>query len=124
MNRVRLILHRLFRRPAAVGPYRLDLRRILTRALLDVDRYLVCAIAENPDPLSLRLADLEDRGNARAYKHDGWEPQELLVEKLTATLGHELLLCEDSVAALTDQPGAPALADSTAISWQREAGGA
>jgi hypothetical protein len=91
MNRLRLYLHRLFRRPAITGPYRVYIRRIPTGALLDVESYLTATLttlADNPDLLDLLMEIAEDRGQAR--EHDGWEPEELLVEKLTAALGYEL----------------------------------
>lgn len=125
MNRVRLYLHRLFRRPAVTGPYPLYVRRIPTGAMLDVENYLVAmieTIADNPDLLDLLMEIAEDRGTARG--HDGWEPESLLVEKLTAALGYELPLYGDAVAALADRLKAVAPAAPVSIPQQRKAGAA
>lgn len=95
MNRIRLILHRIFRRPAVTGPYRLYVRSIPTGSMLDVEHYLdstLITIADNPDLLDLLLEIAEDRGNAKAHQHDGWEPEQLLVEKLKSALGYDLPL--------------------------------
>src|SRR5512134_1329129 len=105
MNRIRLILHRLFRRPAITGPYRVHVRRIPTGVLLDVESYLIAVvetIADNPDLMDLLMEIEEDRRNARNHKHDGWEPEQLLVEKLTAALGFELPLYGPAVGAFAD----------------------
>jgi hypothetical protein len=104
VNRIRLYLHRLFRRPVITGPYRLYVRRIPTGVLLDVEEYLtamVTTIADNPDLMDLLMEIAEDRGQAR--EHDGWEPEGLLVEKLTAALGYELPVYGDAVARLADR---------------------
>lgn len=127
MNRVRLILHRIFRRPAVTGPYRVYVRRIPTGALLDVEHYLVAmveTIADNPDLLDLLLEIAEDRGNAEAHRHDGWEPEQLLVEKLTAALGYELPVYGNELAALADRLHALAPASVVSIPAQRREGGA
>jgi hypothetical protein len=93
MNRIRLIAHRLFRRPTVTGPYRVYVRRTPAGAMLDVEHYLIAVIetiADNPDLMDLLTEIEEDRRNARTHRHDGWEPEELLVEKLTTALGYEL----------------------------------
>ncbi|MDX2550191.1 hypothetical protein [Streptomyces stelliscabiei] len=125
MNRVRLYLHRLFRRPAVTGPYRLYIRRIPTGATLDVSDYLIAmieTIADNPDLMDLMSEIEEDRKNAHAHKHDGWEPEALLVEQLTAALGYELPLYGDAVGRLADRLRAVAPAPAVAIPGQRQAG--
>lgn len=125
MNRIRLYLHRLFRRPAITGPYRVYVRRTPTGAMLDVEAYLTATlttIADNPDLLDLLMEIAEDRGQAR--EHDGWEPEELLVEKLTAALGYELPLYGPAVAALADRLRAVAPAPAVAIPGQRPEGSA
>lgn len=125
MNRIRLILHRLFRRPAITGPYRVYVRRIPTGVLLDVESYLIAmveTIADNPDLLDLVMEIAEDRGNAHARRHDGWEPDALLVENLTAALGYELPLYGPAVAAFADRLKAVAPAAPLAIPAQREGG--
>lgn len=125
MNRIRLVLHRLFRRPAITGPYRVYVRRIPTGVLLDVESYLIAmveTIADNPDLLDLLMEIAEDRGNAKG--HDGWEPDALLVENLTAALGYELPLYGPAVSAFADRLKALAPAAPLAIPAQREAGAA
>ncbi|MDX3835658.1 hypothetical protein [Streptomyces europaeiscabiei] len=127
MNRVRLYLHRLFRRPAVTGPYRLYIRRIPTGATLDVSDYLIAmieTIADNPDLMDLMSEIEEDRKNAHAHKHDGWEPEALLVEQLCAALGYELPLYGPVVGQLADRLRAVAPAPTVAIPGQREAGAA
>lgn len=91
MIRIRLALHRLFRRPAVTGPYRVYVRRTSSGAMVDVEHYLtamVQTIADNPDLLELLQEIAEDRAESRG--HDGWEPEALLVENLTTALGYEL----------------------------------
>ncbi|MDX3634369.1 hypothetical protein PV728_29710 [Streptomyces europaeiscabiei] len=127
MNRVRLYLHRLFRRPAVTGPYRLYIRRIPTGATLDVSDYLIAmieTIADNPDLMDLMSEIEEDRKNAHAHKHDGWEPEALLVEQLCTALGYELPLYGPVVGQLADRLRAVAPAPAVAIPAQREAGAA
>ncbi|MBP5913183.1 hypothetical protein F3K34_13160 [Streptomyces sp. LBUM 1486] len=127
MNRIRLYLHRLFRRPAVTGPYRLYIRRIPTGATLDVSDYLVAmieTIADNPDLMDLMSEIEEDRKNAHAHKHDGWEPEALLVEQLCAALGYELPLYGPVVGQLADRLRAVAPAPAVAIPGQRSAGAA
>lgn len=125
MNKIRLVWHRLTRRPAITGPYRVYVRRIPTGVLLDVESYLIAmveTIADNPDLLDLVMEIAEDRGTAK--EHDGWEPDALLVENLTAALGYELPLYGPAVGALADRLKAQAPAAPLAIPGQREAGAA
>ncbi|MEU7399955.1 hypothetical protein [Streptomyces sp. NPDC044948] len=123
MNRIRLILHRLFRRPAVTGPTRIYVRRIPTGVMLDVEHYLVEVIqtlADNPDLLDM-LAEVEqDREAARVHRHDGWRPEQLLVERLTSLLGYEIPVYGDQVAVLADRLRAAAPASAVAIPAQRE----
>lgn len=126
MNRLRLYLHRIFRRPAVTGPTRIHVRRIPTGVVLDVESYLVEVIntlADNPDLMDL-LAEIEqDRETARQHRHDGWRPEQLLVERLTALLGYEIPVYGDAVAALADRLRAAAPAAPVAsIPAQRRAG--
>ncbi|MGW3192160.1 hypothetical protein ACWDBT_30450 [Streptomyces ardesiacus] len=128
MNRLRLYLHRIFRRPAVTGPTRIYVRRIPTGVMLDVEHYLVEVIntlADNPDLMDL-LAEIEqDRQNARDHRHDGWRPEQLLVERLTAALGYEVPVYGDAVAALADRLRAAApVAPVASIPAQRREGGA
>lgn len=109
MNRIRLTLHRLFRRPAISGPYPVYLRRIPGGVMVDLESYLTAMIetlADNPDLLDLLMEIAEDRGESRS--HDGWEPEALLVEKLTTALGYELPVYGDAVARLAARLSAAA----------------
>lgn len=132
MNRLRLILHRIFRRPAITGQHRIYTRRIPTGVLLDLEDYLVdgviLKIADDPELLDLLLRIAEDRGQAR--EHDGWEPEALLVEELVRALGYEVPVYGRAVMRLAYRlrrctplpPARPARA--VAIPAQREAGAA
>lgn len=127
MNRIRLYLHRLFRRPVVTGPYRLYVRRTPAGAMLDVEHYLIAVIetiADNADLMDLLTEVEEDRRNARAHKHDGWEPEQLLVEKLTTALGYELPLNGGAVARLADRLHAVAPVPPAVVPVRREAGAA
>ncbi|MFD7774320.1 hypothetical protein [Streptomyces sp. NPDC059753] len=126
MNRVRLYLHRIFRRPAVTGPYRLYVRRVPAGAMLDVEHYLdsmLVTLADNPDLLDLLLQLADDRGQAR--QHDGWEPEGLLVENIKAALGFEIPLYGPAAKRLADQLSSHApVAPVTVIPRQRREGGA
>lgn len=125
MNRIRLVWHRLTRRPAISGPHPVYIRRIPTGAMLDLESYLTATLitlADNPDLLDLLMEIAEDRGQARA--HDGWEPEDCLVEKLCTALGYELPLYGDAVGRLADRLRAVAPAPAVVIPAQREAGAA
>lgn len=125
MNRIRLILHRIFRRPTITGPYRLYVRRTPAGAMLDVSDYLVAmieTIADNPDLMDLLVEIEDDRRTARKHAHDGWEPEQLLVEKLTTALGYELPLNGTAVTRLADR--LHAVAPLVSIPAQRREGGA
>lgn len=127
MNRIRLILHRLFRRPAVTGPTRIYVRDIPTGVMLDVEHYLIEVIntlADNPDLLDLLAQIEQDRETARQHRHDGWRPEQLLVERLTSLLGYEIPVYGDAVAALADRLRAAAPAPAVVIPAQREAGAA
>lgn len=127
MNRIRLVLHRLFRRPTVTGPYRLYIRHTPTGVMLDVEHYLTAVIktlADNPDLLDLLMEIEEDRRNAHAHRHDGWEPEELLVEKLTTSLGWELPVYGAELAQLADRLRAAAPATVVELPAQRSEGGA
>jgi thiamine monophosphate kinase len=125
MNRIRLYWHRIFRRPVVTGPYRLYVRRTPAGAMLDVSDYLIAmieTIADNDDLMSLLIEIEEDRRNARKHRHDGWEPEQLLVEQLIAALGYELPLNGPAVGRLADR--LRAVAPVVSIPAQREAGAA
>ncbi len=128
INRARLILHRLFRRPAITEPMRINTRRIPDGVLVDLESYFVYVIetiADDPELLDLLMEIVEDRGEAR--EHDGWEPEALLVEKLAERVGHEVPIRGAALAALADRlrAGVPAPAASVvSIPQQRREGGA
>lgn len=126
MNRVRSAWRRLVaRRPLVTGPFRLYVRRTPTGAALDVEHYLTAVIrtlADNPDLMDLLVEIEEDRRNAHSHRHDGWEPEDCLVEKLSIALGYELPLYGDAVARLADRLRAVAPAPAVAIPGQRSEG--
>lgn len=125
MNRIRLVLHRLFRRPAITEPMRIGTRRIPDGILLDFESYFVYVIetiADDPELLDLLMEIVEDRGMAR--ERDGWEPEALLVEKLAERVGHEVPIRGKALAALADRLGAAVLRPQVVIPAQREAGAA
>jgi hypothetical protein len=127
LNRIRLILHRLFRRPAVTGPTRIYVRRIPTGVMLDVEHYLVEVIntlADNPDLMDLLREIEQDRETARQHRHDGWRPEQLLVERLTSLLGYEIPVYGDQVAALADRLRTAAPAPVVSIPAPRREGGA
>lgn len=91
MNRIRLIIHRLFRRPVITEPMRISTRHLPDGLLLDLESYFVYVvetIADDPELLDLLMGIAEDRGTAR--ERDGWEPEQLLVEQLAERVGHEI----------------------------------
>jgi hypothetical protein len=125
MNRIRLTLHRLFRRPALTGPMRLYTRRVPDGVFLDLEDYFVHVIetlTDDEEALALLLEIAEDRGIAR--EHDGWEPEQLLVEKLALIVGYEIPVRGQALARLADRLKAAAPAPAMAIPAQREAGAA
>jgi ribosomal protein S12 methylthiotransferase accessory factor YcaO len=65
---------------------------------------------------------VEDRGMAR--EHDGWEPEQLLVERLAERVGHEVPIRGKALAALADRLRAGVPAPAVVIPQQRKAGAA
>ncbi len=126
MNRLRLILHRMLRRPAITGPTRIYVRRIPTGVMLDLEHFLtdrLTAIADDPDLLALLLEISDQRATTGEY--DGWAPEQLLMERLLAGVGYEVPVYGDAVAALADRLRAVAPAAPVAsIPAQRREGGA
>lgn len=125
MNRIRLYLHRLFRRPAITEPMRIGTRRIPDGVLIDLESYFVYVvetIADDPELLDLLMEIVEDRG--MAHDHDGWEPEQLLVEKLAERVGHEIPIRGKALAALAARLAAGIPAPAVAIPAQRQAGAA
>jgi hypothetical protein len=125
MNRLRLYLHRLFRRPAITDPMRIYTRRIPDGLMLDFEdyfTYVIETIADDEDMLALFLEIVDDRNNARV--HDGWEPERLYVEQLAGMVGHEIPFRGKALAALADRLRAGVPTGSVSIPAQREAGAA
>ncbi|MET7458075.1 hypothetical protein ABZT03_40780 [Streptomyces sp. NPDC005574] len=125
MNRIRLIWHRLTRRPAITEPMRIHTRRIPDGLLLDFEdyfTYVIETIADDPELLDLLMEVVEDRGMAR--EHDGWEPEQLLVERLAERVGHEIPFRGKALAALADRLRAGIPAPALFIPEQRTEGGA
>lgn len=125
MNRIRLILHRLFRRPALTESMRLYTRRLPDGMALDLEEYfayVVATIADDPDAYALFQELVDDRAMAR--EHDGWEPERLLMEKLATTVGYEVPVRGEALARLADRLRAAAPAPTAVIPAQREAGAA
>jgi hypothetical protein len=123
MNRVRLYLHRLFRRPVITDPMRISTRRIPDGLLLDFEdyfTYVIETIADDPELLDLFMEVVEDRSLSR--KHDGWEPEQLLMERLAERVGHEVPIRGKSLAALANRLKAACPAPSVVVPAQREAG--
>jgi hypothetical protein len=125
MIRIRLALHRLFRRPAITEPMRIGTRRIPDGVLVDLESYFVYVvetITDDPELLDLLMEIVEDRSMAR--DHDGWEPEALLVEKLAERVGHEVPIRGKALTALAARLAAGVPAPAVAIPGQREAGAA
>ncbi|MFJ5151446.1 hypothetical protein ACIQCF_07630 [Streptomyces sp. NPDC088353] len=125
MNRIRLIIHRLFRRPAVTGPMPLYTRRVPDGLFLDLEEYftyVVETIADDPDAHALFLEIVEDRAVSR--EHDGWEPEQLLMERLAERIGYEVPVRGKALARLADRMRAAAPAPAAAIPAQRKAGAA
>lgn len=124
MNRIRLYLHRLFRRPAVTGPMRLYTRRVPDGVFLDLEEYFVHVIetiADDEDALSLLMEIVDDRNTAR--EHDGWEPEKLLMEHLALIVGWEVPVRGQALARLAGRLKAAA-PKPVAIPAQREGGAA
>lgn len=127
MNRIRLILHRLLRRPAVTGPMRLYVRRVPDGVFLGLEEYLVHVIqtlADDDDLLDQLMEIAEDRQNARNHKRDGWAPEKLLVERLAQLIGHEVPVRGAALAGLADRLRAAVPAPAVVIPQQRTQGGA
>lgn len=91
MNRIRLYLYRLFRRPTITEPMRIHTRRIADGMALDVEdyfTYVVETLADDPDAFALFQEIVDDRALAR--EHDGWEPEHLYMERLATLVGYEI----------------------------------
>ncbi len=125
MNRIRLYLHRIFRRPVITDPMRIYTRRIPDGLFLDLEdyfTYVIETIADDEDCLALLMKIVDDR--SMAHKHDGWEPEKLLVERLAGMVGHEIPFRGKALKALADRLKAGVPSGSVSIPAQRQAGGA
>lgn len=126
MNRIRLALHRLFRRPSITGPMRFHTRRVPDGVLLDLEDYfehVITTLTDDPDALALLLEIAEDRRISR--EHDGWTPEKLSMERLIEMVGHEIPVRGKALARLAKRLTAAVPAAPVAvIPAQREAGAA
>lgn len=125
MNRIRLIWHRITRRPSTTGPMRFHTRRLPDGVLLDLEDYflhVVTTITDDSEALALLLEIAEDRGVSR--EHDGWEPERLLMERLIELVGHEIPVRGKALARLAARLTSAVPAEPLAIPSQREAGAA
>ncbi|MBC2903204.1 hypothetical protein [Streptomyces cupreus] len=124
MNRIRLALHRLFRRPATTKPMRLYTRRVPDGVYLDLEEYfthVVTAIADDEDALALLMEIIDDRSVSR--EHNGWEPEKLLMEHLALKVGYEVPVRGEALARLAKRLEA-AVPKPVVIPAQRREGGA
>lgn len=127
MNRIRLVWHRLTRRPVITDPMPIYTRRLPDGLLLDFEDYFtyaVTTIADDEEILALFLELVADRAMARERKHDGWEPEKLLMEQLAERVGHEIPFRGRALAALAARLAAGVPAPAVVIPAQREAGAA
>ncbi|MFF0512479.1 hypothetical protein [Streptomyces sp. NPDC004250] len=126
MNRLRLYLHRIFRRPVVTGPTRIYVRRIPAGVMLDIEDFLtntLATIADDEDLLALFLEYAADRASATSY--DGHGPEALRLEQIFSVTGFETPVYGDAVAALAEQLLAAApVAPVVPIPGQRREGGA
>ncbi len=125
MNRIRLYLHRILRRPALTGPMPIYTRRIPSGILLDVEEYfthVITTIADNPELLGMLDEIVTDRAISR--QHDGGEPEAMLLEKLAGEVGFEVPVRGEALARLADRLRAACPAPAVVIPAQREAGAA
>jgi len=133
MNRIRLALHRLFRRPAITSDMPIYTRRLPDGMALDLEAYfgyVITTIADDPEARALFDEVVEDRKLAR--EHDGWEPEELHLEDLATYLGYEVMVRGKSLKRLGDRLLAAFGADAPApkasavvqLPRQRKAGAA
>lgn len=91
MNRVRLYLHRIFRRPNHTGPMRFYTRPVPDGVFLDLEEYfehVVTTLADDEDAFALFMELVDDRRISR--EHDGWEPERLHMERLALQVGYEV----------------------------------
>lgn len=131
MNRIRLAVHRLFRRPAITGPMPFYTRRLADGMALDLEAYftyVVTSISDDADARALFDEVVADREMSR--EHDGWEPERLHMDKLAMYIGYEVPVRSKALrklgkrmlaAAPEPTPGTAAVAQ---VPGQRSAGAA
>lgn len=131
MNRIRLAIHRLFRRPVITEPMRIPTRPIADGLLLDFEdyfTYVIETIADDEELLALLLELVADRGLAR--ERDGWEPEQLLVEQLAERVGHEIPVRGEALRKLGERllsavpKPKPVTGNVVQLPGQRQAGAA
>ncbi|WP_435279106.1 hypothetical protein [Streptomyces sp. 1222.5] len=123
MNRIRLYLHRLLRRPAITGPIRLYTRRVPDGIFLSLEEYfehVITTLADDAGAFALFNELVDDRAECRV--HDGWEPERLLMERLAECIGYEVPVRGKSLARLADK--LRAAAPVVSLPAQRRSGGA
>lgn len=135
MNRIRLALHRLFRRSAVTSDMPIYTRRLPDGMALDLEAYfdyVITTIADDPEARALFNEVAQDRELCR--EHDGWEPEALRMEELATFVGYEVMVRGKSLKRLGDRLLAAHKADRPAskpeastvvqLPGQREAGAA
>lgn len=123
MNRARLYLHRLFRRPAVTNSMPIYTRRLPDGMALDLEdyfQYVVTTLCDDEDARNLFNEVAEDRALAR--EHDGWEPERLYLEQLATYVGYEIPVRGKSLSRLAKRLTKAAEPAPVAVSGQREAG--
>ncbi|MFD0052980.1 hypothetical protein ACFVHR_04550 [Streptomyces sp. NPDC127168] len=125
MNRLRLALRRLFRRPTPTGPMRFYTRRLPDGVFLDLEEYfehVITTLADDSEAFALFNELVDDRLESRA--HDGSEPERLLMEQLAAHVGYEVPVRGQALARLVKRLSAAAPALKATVPTQRKAGAA
>lgn len=101
MNRFRLYLHHIFRRPTPTGPMRFYTRPVPDGVFLDLEEYfehVVTTLADDEDAFALFMELVDDRRMSR--EHDGWEPERLCMERLALQVGYEVPVRGQALARL------------------------
>lgn len=125
MNKIRLALHRLFRRPAVTNSMPIYTRQLPDGMALDLEdyfEYVVTTLIDDEDARALFNAVAEDRELAR--EHDGWEPERLHLEQLATYVGYEVPVRGKSLARLAKRLTKAIEPAPVAIPAQRQAGAA
>ena len=104
MNRIRLAIHRLFRRPVITEPMAVYTRPLPDGLALDLEdyfTYVIETIADDETLLAQFLELVDDRSMARG--RDGWEPEKLLMEKLVGGVGCEVRVRGEALRKLGER---------------------